>query len=127
MHHIALPVRTSHAHHSSNKARRPDKMFAMRCAILLFIAAAALAQNPDSLGARAQRYLVELIRINTTNPPGNETRVAEYLKQATASGGIAAELLGNNPKRLNFVARLPSAARSETMRPLLLMAHSDVV
>ena len=69
--------------------------------------ASAAAQEPAILGARAQRYLIDLIRIDTTNPPGNETRVAEYLKRVTSTNGISAELLGDNPARLNFVARLP--------------------
>ena len=98
----------------------------MRRLSLFLIASIVAAQEPASLTARAQRYLVDLIRINTTNPPGNETRVAEYLKRAATANGISAELLGDNPARLNFVARLPATAHSGA-RPLLLMAHSDVV
>jgi acetylornithine deacetylase/succinyl-diaminopimelate desuccinylase-like protein len=98
-----------------------------RSVLLLLISSAALAQESASLGARAQRYLVDLIRIDTTNPPGNETRVAEYLKRVASTNGISAELLGDKPARLNFVARIPAAVHSETSRPLLLMAHSDVV
>jgi acetylornithine deacetylase/succinyl-diaminopimelate desuccinylase-like protein len=97
------------------------------CALFLLIATAGVAQEPASLGARAQRYLVDLIRVDTTNPPGNETRVAEYLKRVAQANGIGAELLGDKPARLNFVARIPGAAHSETARPLLLIAHSDVV
>jgi acetylornithine deacetylase/succinyl-diaminopimelate desuccinylase-like protein len=68
--------------------------------------------------------LTDLIRLDTSNPPGNETRVAEYLKQIADSYGISAELLGSDPRRMNFVARLKGSGRG---RPLLLMAHSDVV
>jgi acetylornithine deacetylase/succinyl-diaminopimelate desuccinylase-like protein len=68
--------------------------------------------------------LTDLIRLDTSNPPGNETRVAEYLKQVADSYGISAELLGSDPRRMNFVARLKGSGRN---RPLLLMAHSDVV
>ncbi len=78
--------------------------------------------------ARAQRYLVDLIRINTTNPPGHETRAAEYLKRVATANGINAELLGDKPTRLSFVARLPATSHgAESPRPLLLIAHSDVV
>jgi acetylornithine deacetylase/succinyl-diaminopimelate desuccinylase-like protein len=80
----------------------------------------------ETLGDRARRYLVDLVRIDTTNPPGNETKIAEYLRQQAATGGIASELLGPEPTRLNFIARLPAKNRT-TARPLLLMAHSDVV
>jgi acetylornithine deacetylase/succinyl-diaminopimelate desuccinylase-like protein len=81
-------------------------------------------QDELSLEQRARRYLIDLIRLNTTNPPGNETRVAEYLKGITASFGIPSELLGDHPARLSFVARLRGSGKG---RPLLLMAHSDVV
>lgn len=76
------------------------------------------------LGDRARQYLIDLVKLDTTNPPGNETRVAEYLKQAADAHGIAGELLGSDKSRLNFVARLKGAGGG---RPLLLMAHSDVV
>jgi len=102
-------------------------VFTMRVTIFLLCCAVAVAQEPASLEARAQRYLIDLIRIDTTNPPGNETRAAEYLKRVAATYGINAELLGDKPTRLNFVARLAATSHSEKTRPLLLMAHSDVV
>ena len=76
------------------------------------------------MGQRATRHLVELIRRDTTNPPGNESRAAHYLKQVADAHGISSELLGDDPARLNFVARLRGSGRE---RPLLLMAHTDVV
>jgi acetylornithine deacetylase/succinyl-diaminopimelate desuccinylase-like protein len=69
-------------------------------------------------------YLTDLIRLDTTNPPGNETRVAEYLKRVADAHGIPAELIGPDRNRLNFVARLKGTGKQ---KPLLLMAHSDVV
>jgi acetylornithine deacetylase/succinyl-diaminopimelate desuccinylase-like protein len=90
----------------------------------LFAAVAVCAAQPNTIGQRAQQYLVDLIRLDTTNPPGNETRVANYLKKVADAEGIACELLGGDPARLNFVARLSG---STSLRPLLLMAHSDVV
>lgn len=102
-------------------------MSAMRSwgvAILCAAAVGAGAQENVSLGERAQQYLTELIRLDTTNPPGNETRVAEYLEGVARAHGISAELLGPDPARLNFVARLRGSGEA---RPLLLMAHSDVV
>jgi acetylornithine deacetylase/succinyl-diaminopimelate desuccinylase-like protein len=96
-------------------------------ALFLLVSTTAGAQEPASLGARAERYLVDLIRLDTSNPPGNETRVAEYLKRVASTNGISAELLGDRPARLNFVARIPATVHSEDSRPLLLMAHSDVV
>src|SRR5205085_5929015 len=84
-----------------------------RClsAPLVFPCLAALAsldaaQSTESLGDRASRYLSDLIRLDTTNPPGNETRAARYMKQVADREGIPAELLGPDPARLNFIARL---------------------
>ena len=88
--------------------------------ILLLSAATALAQPVGELSAS---YLRDLIRLDTSNPPGDETRVANYLKAVADKEGIPAELLGDDPQRLNFIARLRGSGKQ---RPLLLMAHSDV-
>ena len=89
---------------------------------LLLICAAASAQ--DDLTARARRYLTDMARLDTTNPPGHETRVAQYIKSVLDETGIPCELAGEDPDRLNVVARLAGRGAA---RPLLLMAHSDVV
>ncbi|MGH9675282.1 MAG: M20/M25/M40 family metallo-hydrolase, partial [Bryobacteraceae bacterium] len=90
---------------------------------LVLLAVLPLHAQSD-LPERARRYLVDLIRIDTTNPPGNESRAAGYVRQTLAAEGIAVELLGEDPARLNVVARLNG---SGVDRPLLLMAHTDVV
>ncbi len=95
-----------------------------RLLLTLAFSALAIAQTDQGAADLAARYLPELIRLDTTNPPGNETRVAQYLKQVADREGISAELLGDNPQRLNFVARLRGSGKQ---RPLLLIAHSDVV
>ncbi len=87
------------------------------------MARAAAADDNRSLGDRTRQYLTDLVRLNTSNPPGNETRVADYLKQAADAFGIPAERLGSDKERLNFVARLKGSGKG---RPLLLLAHSDV-
>src|SRR5215831_12808395 len=99
------------------------------CALLSVLAAvtavpASGAEDNRSLSDRTRQYLSEMVRIDTSNPPGNETQLAQYLKQTVESFGISGELLGGDPKRLNFVARLRGTGKG---RPLLLMAHSDVV
>jgi acetylornithine deacetylase/succinyl-diaminopimelate desuccinylase-like protein len=92
--------------------------------LVLALATLAAAQSRDTAADLVARYLPELIRLDTTNPPGNETRVAQYLKSVADREGIAAELLGDDPQRLNFIARLKGSGKA---RPLLLIAHSDVV
>jgi acetylornithine deacetylase/succinyl-diaminopimelate desuccinylase-like protein len=99
------------------------------CALLsVLVAATAIpasgAEDNRSLSDRTRQYLSELVRIDTSNPPGSETQVAQYLKQTVEAFGISGELLGGDPKRLNFVARLRGNGKG---RPLLLIAHSDVV
>jgi acetylornithine deacetylase/succinyl-diaminopimelate desuccinylase-like protein len=92
--------------------------------LALFLSAAASAQTNSSVPDLARQYLADLIRLDTTNPPGNETRVAGYLKKVCDSEGLNGEMLGGDPLRLNFVARIPGSGK---LRPLILMAHSDVV
>jgi acetylornithine deacetylase/succinyl-diaminopimelate desuccinylase-like protein len=92
--------------------------------LVLFASIGANAQMGEDLTARARRYLADLVRLDTTNPPGNETRAAEYIRAALASEGIEVELLGDDPSRLNAVARLRGDGSA---RPVLLMAHTDVV
>jgi len=106
-------------------------MFAMLARTFLALAllaglipVAGLADDNRSLGDRTKEYLTGLLRLDTANPPGNETRVAEYLKQVADAHGIPAEILGAEPRRMNFVARLKGSGKG---RPLVLMAHSDVV
>jgi acetylornithine deacetylase/succinyl-diaminopimelate desuccinylase-like protein len=92
-------------------------------ALIFALAVVGIADDNRSLGDRTRQYLTDLVRLDTSNPPGNETRVAEYLKKVADSYGISAELLGSDPQRMNFVARLRGSGKG---RPLMLIAHSDV-
>jgi len=65
-----------------------------------------------------------LLRVDTTNPPGNETACALVLKDYLAGNGIASTLVGETPQRQNLVARLDGARPGPT---LTLMGHTDVV
>src|SRR4051812_39406198 len=66
----------------------------------------------------------KLIQIDTTSPPGNETRAAEYLKQVLDSEGIPAQILTLETGRGNVVARLKG---NGSKKPMLLMGHLDTV
>jgi acetylornithine deacetylase/succinyl-diaminopimelate desuccinylase-like protein len=83
-----------------------------------------MERNWDALGDEATRYLQDLIRIDTTNPPGNETPAAEYLASVFKREGIEPTVLESVPGRGNIVARLKGDGRAA---PLLLMVHLDVV
>jgi acetylornithine deacetylase/succinyl-diaminopimelate desuccinylase-like protein len=58
------------------------------------------------------------------NPPGNETRVAELLRDYLGDNGVESELYARAPERANLVARLPG---SDGGRSLLLLSHTDTV
>ena len=75
----------------------------------------------------ATGWLVDLIKINTTNPPGNEEAAAKYIAAILQKEGITAELLPLAPGRSGLVARLRSSAFSDPSKALLLVAHMDVV
>jgi acetylornithine deacetylase/succinyl-diaminopimelate desuccinylase-like protein len=74
--------------------------------------------------AEVTRHLQNLLRLETVNPPGNETIATTYLKEQLAEVGIAADLLEDVPGRANLLARWPGSGAA---RPLLLMGHVDVV
>jgi acetylornithine deacetylase/succinyl-diaminopimelate desuccinylase-like protein len=75
----------------------------------------------------AQAWLAELIRINTTNPPGNEQAAAKYVAAILVKEGITPETLEITPGRSAVVARLRSSMMADPAKSLLLVAHMDVV
>jgi acetylornithine deacetylase/succinyl-diaminopimelate desuccinylase-like protein len=72
--------------------------------------------------AEALRHFRALVQIESVN--GNETRVVEYLKKALEAAGIPVKTFALDPNRANLVARLKG---NGSKRPLLIMAHTDVV
>jgi acetylornithine deacetylase/succinyl-diaminopimelate desuccinylase-like protein len=68
--------------------------------------------------------LQELIRLDTVNPPGNETRAAELLREYLQAHGVACELYAKVPERANLVARIPGRGDGAS---LILLSHTDTV
>jgi len=94
-----------------------------------FLGAAVLAQAPKqpdwpTLEAEIMQRFQDVLRFDTSNPPGNEHIVAEYLKAVFDKEGIPAQIFALDPSRSNVVARLKGNGRK---KPLLIMGHSDVV
>jgi len=85
------------------------------------------AGNTAALAKEAERWLADLIRIDTSNPPGNEEAAAKYVAAILTKEGFNPELLELAPGRSALVARLRSAAMPDPSRALLLVAHMDVV
>lgn len=103
---------------------------AIVCAPLLLLSLAspsqAAARQPDWTAVETEtlEHFQALLRIDTSNPPGNETRVTDYLRKVLEGEGIAVQTFALEPDRANLVARLDGSGRK---RPLLIMGHTDVV
>jgi len=92
--------------------------------LLPAISTHAQSLNPEQSQSEAARFLQELVRLDTQNPPGNESRVAQYLQGVLKSEGIDSEILSTVPGRDSLVSRLKG---SGSKQPILIMAHEDVV
>lgn len=102
---------------------------ALTVSLSLVCAGTALGQNLpqpawSTVESETLRHFQALLRLDTTSPPGNETRVVDYLKQVLEQEGIPVEVFALEASRANLVARLKG---SGAKRPLLLMGHTDTV
>jgi acetylornithine deacetylase/succinyl-diaminopimelate desuccinylase-like protein len=99
-------------------------------AALIFLAAVATARADDPLPPAAQLFrqiYQELVEINTTESAGDTVRAAEAMAARLRAGGLPAadvRVLSSGPRKGNLVARLRGTG---ALRPLLLIAHIDVV
>src|SRR5690349_11760295 len=104
--------------------------FAVRIAALVvslwLLPASASPPMPalPAYGDMAIELLRQYLRIDTTNPPGNELKAAQFYKEVLAREGIAAEIDEFSPGRANVLAVLKG---SGAKRPLILANHMDVV
>ena len=76
------------------------------------------------LREEATELLSALLRLDTVNPPGNESQAAELLKRYLEEAGVECQLLAKVPHRANLVARLRGRGDGPT---LLLLSHTDTV
>ena len=83
-----------------------------------------IAIDWDEVTAEIVGTLRDYLRIDTTNPPGNEQVAAEFLAERLESEGYATEYVEAGPGRVSLRARL---AGSGEQRPLMLLNHTDVV
>src|SRR5688500_85143 len=94
--------------------------------VWLIAGATLVAATPDFEAAHKEtiEILSGFIKVDTSNPPGNETKGAEFLKGYLDRAGVPSEILELEPRRGNLVARIKGNGKK---KPLLLMGHLDVV
>jgi acetylornithine deacetylase/succinyl-diaminopimelate desuccinylase-like protein len=110
-----------------------EKYVKSRGVLHLFVAAFALAAaalvsaqarpvNWDALHAEILQHYRSLVQIDSTS--GHETKVVDYLKKVLEAEGIPTQTFALDPARANLIARLKG---NGSKRPLLILAHTDVV
>lgn len=100
---------------------------ATRFACLGFVlAGVCAAAEPDwpSVKQEALQILVDLVRLDTSQPAGNEILAARYLKKRLDAEGIQSDIVESEPRRASLVARVRG---NGAKKPLLLLGHLDVV
>ena len=94
----------------------------------LLLVSTAMAQTPQpdwaKIEAETLSHFQAILRIDSSDPPGNEAPVVEYLKSVLEREGIETKIFALDPKRPNLVARLRGNGKK---RPVLIMGHTDVV
>lgn len=78
----------------------------------------------DAVNQETLKHFQALIRINTTDPPGNEQPAVDYLQGVLEAEGFEVKTFTKWPRRPNLVVRLKGNGKK---KPLLLMAHTDTV
>jgi acetylornithine deacetylase/succinyl-diaminopimelate desuccinylase-like protein len=106
---------------------RPARPLSLLLALLVGAAPLPAQQGPDlgKLEDEAVRRTVEYLRINTTNPPGNEVETMRFFARILAAEGIPFDTAASAPGRGNIWARLKGAGGGQPA--LVLLHHMDVV
>jgi acetylornithine deacetylase/succinyl-diaminopimelate desuccinylase-like protein len=84
----------------------------------------ARAADLAGIHSRPAELLQNLIRFDTTNPPGNESACISYIQSLIADVGVESTIRAREPERPNLIARLRGRGAAA---PLLLQGHVDVV
>jgi acetylornithine deacetylase/succinyl-diaminopimelate desuccinylase-like protein len=84
------------------------------------------ASRLDTYSDLAVQWMREYLRIDTTNPPGNEVRTAAFLHKILDQEGIENQTFEFAPGRADLWARIPHTTATPK-RPIILLSHMDVV
>lgn len=93
-------------------------------ATFIFSARAQSSIDWKAVEAETLQHFRALVQVDTSNPPGNETKALEYVKQVLEKDGIPVQVFSSDPNRANLVARVKGNGRK---KPILVMGHTDVV
>ncbi len=96
----------------------------MRLLLSLWLVSAAAPVWADASTDEAARFLSEYIRIDTSNPPGNEITAARFLAERLAAAGLETQVFESQPGRGTVLARWRGTG---ARRPIVLLNHLDVV
>jgi acetylornithine deacetylase/succinyl-diaminopimelate desuccinylase-like protein len=97
-----------------------------RVITILVLCSSCFAADLDwaQINQETLKHFQALVRLNTSDPPGNEAPAVEYLKAVLEGEGIPVQIFAKEAKRPNLVARLKGAG---ARRPILVMGHIDTV
>jgi acetylornithine deacetylase/succinyl-diaminopimelate desuccinylase-like protein len=104
--------------------RRSALRLAVSCASVAVFAQGAGQPDWSRLEGETMQHFQALLRLDTSNPPGNEKLATDYLEQAFEREGIPVQVYALDADRPNLVARIKGNGRKQ---PILLMGHTDVV
>jgi acetylornithine deacetylase/succinyl-diaminopimelate desuccinylase-like protein len=124
---LTLACIVSFATASSAQTRRQSPSHAVPTQLQAQQTTSPQSSDLSKLEDEALGWLEGLIRINTTNPPGNELVAAKYVADILQHEGINSQIIETTPGRGFLVARLSATAVPDPSRALLLMGHLDVV
>ena len=103
----------------------------MRIGLLIAALASTslLAQNPRQpdwakIDEETMRHFQAIVKVDSTDPPGREAGVVDYVKQVLEKDGVPVQIFAKEAHRPNLVARITGTGKQ---RPLLIMGHSDTV
>ena len=83
-----------------------------------------IVQNWNEMASETIQLLQQLIRLDTSNPPGNEIIAASYIAHVLLENGIVPTIIETTPTRGSVIARIRG---NGSAAPLLLYSHTDVV
>jgi len=115
---------TGCARHPAPPLAGPSNAPVMQTPERVALIAAPVEEDWKGLGDEAAGLLSQYLRINTTNPPGNEVEAARWLAAALQREGIESQVFEPAPGKANLYARL---AGDGSARPIILLNHMDVV